>query len=62
MKQEPGSILKFISARSRAAAPGTICNYNTGETFVIGAVVEAATGEPLATDLAEKIWVPWGME
>jgi len=34
----------------------------TGETFVVGAVVESATGKPLASYLSEKIWVPWGME
>jgi len=48
LKQEPGSVLQFMSALSRAPAPGTIWNYNTGETFVVGAGVEAATGQPLA--------------
>jgi CubicO group peptidase (beta-lactamase class C family) len=62
LKQEPGAVLKFMSALSKAGAPGTIWNYNTGETFVVGAVVESATGKPLASYLSEKIWVPWGME
>jgi CubicO group peptidase (beta-lactamase class C family) len=51
-----------MSGLDRAGAPGTIWNYNTGETFVVGAVVEAAAGKPLATYLSEKVWVPEGME
>ena len=62
LKQEPSSVLRFMSVLGRAGAPGTIWNYNTGETFVVGAVVEAATGKPLAAYLTEKIWVPWGIE
>jgi CubicO group peptidase (beta-lactamase class C family) len=45
---KPGTILPFMSALPRAGAPGTIWNYNTGETFVVGAVVEGATHQPLA--------------
>jgi len=62
LAKKPGTILPFMSALSRAGAPGTIWNYNTGETFVAGAVVEGATHKPLATYLSEKIWAPWGME
>jgi CubicO group peptidase (beta-lactamase class C family) len=59
---KPGAILPFMSALPRAGAPGTIWNYNTGETFVVGAVVEGATHQPLAKYLTEKIWSRWGME
>jgi CubicO group peptidase (beta-lactamase class C family) len=62
LEKKPGTILPFMSALSRAGAPGTIWNYNTGETFVAGAVLEGATHKPLAKYLSEKIWVPWGME
>lgn len=62
LQQKPGSILSFMSGLARAAAPGTIWNYNTGETFVVGAVLEGATHKPLAKYLSEKIWAPWGME
>src|SRR5205814_10639316 len=58
----PGDILAFMSALSKAGAPGSIWNYNTGETFVVGAVLEGATHKPLAQYLSEKIWKPWGME
>jgi CubicO group peptidase (beta-lactamase class C family) len=59
---KPGAILSFMSALSRAGVPGTIWNYNTGETFVVGAVVEGATHQPLATYLTDKIWSRWAME
>ena len=62
LQEKPGTILQFMSSLSRAGAPGTIWNYNTGETFIVGAVLEGATHEPLAKYLAEKIWKPWGME
>jgi CubicO group peptidase (beta-lactamase class C family) len=62
LQQKPGKILPFMSGLPRAGKPGTIWNYNTGETFVVGAVVEGATKRPLADYLSEKIWKPWGME
>ena len=62
LQQKPGTILPFMSSRPRAGAPGTIWNYNTGETFVAGAVLESAARKPLAKYLSEKIWAPWGME
>jgi CubicO group peptidase (beta-lactamase class C family) len=46
----------------RAAAPGTVNNYNTGETQVAGEIVRNAVGEPLATYLSERIWGRVGME
>jgi len=62
LQQKPGSILAFMSSLPKAGAPGTIWNYNTGETFIVGAIVEGATHKPLAQYLSEKIWKPWGME
>jgi len=62
LQKKPGTILPYMRGLSRAGAPGTIWNYNTGETFVVGAVLEGATHKPLAEYLSEKIWKPWGME
>ncbi len=62
LQQKPGLILPFMSSLPKAGAPGTIWNYNTGETFIVGAVIEGATHKPLAQYLSEKIWRPWGME
>ncbi len=59
---KPGLILQYMNARPRAGAPGSIWNYSTGDTFVVGAMLEGATKRPLATYLTEKIWSRWGME
>lgn len=60
--QQPGEMLKFMSSRGRAAPPGSVWNYNTGETVVLGAVIEGATHRPLAEYLSQKIWSKAGME
>jgi CubicO group peptidase (beta-lactamase class C family) len=59
---KPGDVLRYMSSLSRAGAPGSIWNYNTGETFVLGAVIEGATHRSLTDYLAEKIWSQAGME
>ncbi len=62
LAQEPGSILPFMSALPRAGAPGSIWHYSTGESFLVGALVEGAVHKPLATYLSETIWSRLGME
>lgn len=60
--QEPGSAMKLMAGLPRAAEPGTVNNYSTGETQVLGEILRGAVGVPLADYLSEKIWVPAGME
>ena len=62
LRGQPGSILALMGSLPRAAPSGTRFNYSTGETHVVGALVRAAVGEPLADYLSHKIWAPWGME
>ena len=62
IEQKPGAIITFMSSLPRAGAPGTIWNYSTGETHVVGALVHAAVKRPLAQYLSEKIWSKFGME
>jgi amidase len=62
VSQVSGSILDLMAGLDRAAGPGTLHNYSTGETQVVGALVAAATGQPVADYLSEKIWQPFGME
>jgi CubicO group peptidase (beta-lactamase class C family) len=59
---KPGSILQFMSTLSRAGEPGTIWNYNTGETHVVGELIHAAVNKPVAQYLSERIWSKLGME
>ena len=58
----PGCIIGFMAKLPRAAPPGTLFNYNTGETHLIGLIVAAATGKTLSDYLSEKIWSRFGME
>ena len=60
--QQPGAAMKLMSALPRAASPGTINNYSTGETQVAGEIVRSAVGRPLADYLADRIWGRYGME
>jgi CubicO group peptidase (beta-lactamase class C family) len=46
----------------RAAPPGTVNNYNTGETLVAGEVVHNAVKRSLSDYLSERIWRPFGMQ
>jgi CubicO group peptidase (beta-lactamase class C family) len=46
----------------RAAEPGMVNNYNTGETQVAAEILHHAVGQPLATYLSERIWSRVGME
>jgi len=62
ISQEPGSAMGVMAALPRAAQPGTVNNYSTGETQVLGEIVRGAVGKSLADYLSEKIWVPYGME
>jgi CubicO group peptidase (beta-lactamase class C family) len=59
---KPGSILEFMSTLKRAGEPGTIWNYNTGETYVVGELIHAAVKKPVAQYLSERIWSKFGME
>jgi CubicO group peptidase (beta-lactamase class C family) len=62
ISQVPGSAMAVMAALPRAAPPGTVNNYSTGETQVLGEIVRGAVGKPLSEYLSEKIWVPYGME
>lgn len=54
--------ISYLKTLKRAHKPGTVWNYNTGETNLIGGLVASATHKNLAEYLHEKIWQPYGME
>jgi CubicO group peptidase (beta-lactamase class C family) len=62
LEQKPGVILAYMNTLSKAGAPGSIWNYSTGESFLVGALLEAATHQPLATYLSQNLWTRLGME
>ena len=60
--QQPATILHYVASRPRIATPGTVWNYSTGETHIVGALLHAAVGRWLSDYLSERIWAPFGME
>ncbi len=59
---KPGTILDLMRSLPRAGQPGTIWNYNTGETQVVSELIHAAVKRPVAQYLSERIWSKFGME
>jgi len=59
---KPDSIVAYMKALPRVGAPGTIWNYSTGESFLVGALIEGAAHKPLASFLSETLWSRLGME
>ena len=55
-------ILSYMKSLKFIHTPGDIWNYSTGETDLLGILIQKATGKNLADYLSEKIWKPWGME
>ena len=60
--QQPNAILELMAGLPRAAPPGSLWNYSTGETHIVGALLRAATGKPVAEYLSQRIWATVGME
>lgn len=58
----PGGVFAMLRELKREHAAGTHWHYNTGDTFLLGAVLRSAVGMPLADYLSHKIWQPCGME
>jgi CubicO group peptidase (beta-lactamase class C family) len=60
--RRPGSVLDLLCTLPRAQPQGAVFNYSTVESYLLGAVVAAATGRTLAEYCAETVWGPAGME
>jgi CubicO group peptidase (beta-lactamase class C family) len=52
----------YMAKLSRAHKPGTVFNYDTGETDLAGILVARATRKNLADYLSQKIWTKIGTE
>ena len=63
-KPEAGmeALVSYMRKLPREVPAGTRWLYSTGETNLVGTLVQRATQKPLATYLAEKVWGPVGME
>ena len=63
-KPEKGvdALVSYMRQLPREAPAGTRWLYSTGETNLVGILLNRATGKPLADYLYEKVWNPVGME
>jgi CubicO group peptidase (beta-lactamase class C family) len=60
--ESAGGAATVMPFRTRDRPPGERFHYASAETQVLGLVLRAATGKPLADYLSEKIWQPMGAE
>jgi CubicO group peptidase (beta-lactamase class C family) len=60
-RHETGAILHHMKNLPAAAAPGKAWAYNTGESYLVSAVMEGATGVKLSDYLSSRLWSRIGM-
>ena len=54
--QVPGGVFDIMRTLPAAHEPGAVWCYNSGDTYLLGAVISAATGRRLADFMAERVW------
>jgi CubicO group peptidase (beta-lactamase class C family) len=57
-----GGVLALMRSLQAGHKPGICFNYNTGDSYVLGCLLSAATGKSLAGLMSETIWSRLGME
>ena len=60
--ESEGGAATVLPFRTRDRAPGECFSYSSAETQVLGLVLRAATGSPVADYLSTRIWQPMGAE
>lgn len=55
-------IITYMKSLKQVHVPGEKWNYSTGETDLVGILIQKASGKSLATYLSEKIWQAFGMQ
>ncbi len=58
---EASDVVAYARALEPAALPDTVWNYSSADTVLLGAVLEAATGMPLADYAERTLFQPLGM-
>ena len=61
-RKTPGGVMQLLQRLRRDGQPGSRWQYNTGNSYLLGCVLRAAVGMPLADYLSQRIWQPAGME
>lgn len=61
LEAEIHPVVLYMKKLEKDTLPGVRWHYNTGETDLIGVLINKATGKKLSEYLSEKIWLPYGM-
>lgn len=59
---QKGAIVRFMGTLPAETPPGKSWKYNTGESYLVSAVMEGATGMNLADYLSSRVWSRIGTE
>ena len=62
VKPGQNSTVSYMRTLPRAAMPGLLWNYSTGETDLLGVLLRRATGRSLSDQLSTAVWQHAGME
>ena len=57
-----GGVMALMRSLRPEHPPGAQFNYNSGDTYLLGSLISAATGKSLAGYMSETIWSRFGME
>lgn len=53
---------KFVAQMAKEHEPDSLCRYNSGDTQILGALLERATGRTVSSYMSEKLAEPLGFE
>jgi len=62
LQRSEGGVATVLPINQRERPAGTRFHYSNADSQVLGLVLRAATGKPVAEYLSEKIWQPMGAE
>lgn len=62
LERRGADAIAVLRGLKRAVPPGTRFLYSSGESYLLGAAIAAATGRTLSEYLSERIWARFGME
>ncbi len=57
-----GCVFELVKGVEKVHKSGDVWSYNTGGAWLVGLLLERATGETIASYLESSIWQPFGME
>ena len=57
-----GSFDEFVAGMQREREPGTLCQYNSGDTQALGMLLRNATGQSITDYMQQQLCEPLGME